>query len=471
MVAAPYMPASLGHNGPAGAGEASARMPPAHESEHHEDRSRHRRSRRRRRRGRRGDCVLRRARQAPHGRDRAAPRARDAVDGGGNGRLPRPVRQPGRDGDRARGDRALRALRRGRRASRLRHRPPHPGLRVGRHRGARRGATARAGHAASAVGADRRRGAERRSRRAAPAYLGPNVIRRGTAPATAGSIRVASTHGYAPRATAAFACQTTALGIERRGPRQPASRPSAGRIATTSRRRGRAFSGVVAKWAGVELPLTLLRRHHLVIPDVPRRPRTPMTIDDGARAHWRPALGGAHVMWTQSPATPTEPLEDVPPCEDFAFDVLSPRSPRFGRAHLSVLAISVGCWQARGSCARASTTSPRSPSAARRDAGRGLYVNAGYSGHGVSGERGRAGSSSTSPAPSATITRSGSNARSRRVSLTCCSEASATSSILSATRRPASRPERSTPQLRALVVGHAGEVGERHRLRDPPRAP
>ena len=51
-----------------------------------------------------------------------------------------------------------------------------------------------------------------------------------------------------------------------------------------------------------------------------------MTIDEDTGAHWRPASGGAYLLFTQhdSPAGP--PLEDVPTSASFYFNLLRPES-------------------------------------------------------------------------------------------------------------------------------------------------
>src|SRR5207237_9079075 len=91
---------------------------------------------------------------------------------------------------------------------------------------------------------------------------------------------------------------------------------------------GGPLSGVVAGFAGETLPITTVRRNKVVMPDVPDvPPAAPMTIDDDTGAHWRPAFGGAHLLFTDPATPPSEPSEDVPPDPGFAFRVLDPRSP------------------------------------------------------------------------------------------------------------------------------------------------
>jgi sarcosine oxidase subunit beta len=87
------------------------------------------------------------------------------------------------------------------------------------------------------------------------------------------------------------------------------------------------FSGVVARMAGIELDLSLVRRQKLVMPDVPEvPPGAPMTIEEETGAHWRPALKGAYLLWTAPGVPPGPPLDDVPTSADFAFGLLDPSS-------------------------------------------------------------------------------------------------------------------------------------------------
>jgi sarcosine oxidase subunit beta len=88
------------------------------------------------------------------------------------------------------------------------------------------------------------------------------------------------------------------------------------------------LSGLLAKVAGVDLPIETVVRHKLVLPEVPEVPQdAPMTIDDDTAAHWRPAFGGAYGLFTD-PATPPSPPQEVVPADPgFAFRVLDPKSP------------------------------------------------------------------------------------------------------------------------------------------------
>ena len=147
------------------------------------------------------------------------------------------------------------------------------------------------------------------------------------------------------------------------------------------------FSGVVAAMAGVELPVTAVNRQKLVMPDVPAvPPDAPMTIDDDSGAHWRPALRGASLLFTDPSAPPAEPVEDVPTDAGFAFRLLDPDSP------VSVARV-VPFWREvweRGNApwllqAGQYTETPDRRPLIGPTAVEGLYANAGYGGRGVMG--------------------------------------------------------------------------------------
>ncbi len=147
------------------------------------------------------------------------------------------------------------------------------------------------------------------------------------------------------------------------------------------------FSGEVASLAGVELPVRALRRQKVIMPEVPEVPEdAPMTIDDDTGAHWRPALRGAFLQYTDPDEPPGPPLEDLPTDHGFALGLLRPDSP------LSVARIAPfwrGVWE-RGSAnwivqAGQYTMTPDHRPLLGPTPVEGLYVNTGYSGHGVMG--------------------------------------------------------------------------------------
>ena len=142
------------------------------------------------------------------------------------------------------------------------------------------------------------------------------------------------------------------------------------------------FSGRVAATAGVELPVTPLRRHKLEIAPRPAIPLAgPMTIDAVTGAHWRPdGAGGALAAWSQ-PEEPAPPLDPVPPDPAFPALVLA------GIARLSpfwtALAPRLRPADLRLAAGQYTVTPDHNPLIGPVAAVEGLFVNTGYSGHGV----------------------------------------------------------------------------------------
>lgn len=86
------------------------------------------------------------------------------------------------------------------------------------------------------------------------------------------------------------------------------------------------FSGQAAKLAGLELPLTILRRQKVIIGQDAAIPQdAPMTIYVPSGAYWRPEVGGAAMGWA-IPEKPSEPMEKVP--TDWTFPALVMRKYR-----------------------------------------------------------------------------------------------------------------------------------------------
>ena len=149
------------------------------------------------------------------------------------------------------------------------------------------------------------------------------------------------------------------------------------------------LSGPVAKLAGLDLPLATVRRQKLILPDVPQVPAgAPMTIEFETGAHWRPAGGGSHALWT-APAPAGPPLDDVPTTAEFAFGLLNPASDH-------ALARIVPFWKEVWASSRLqwwlqagqyTYTPDRRPSLGPTRIP-GLAVNTGYSGHGIMGSIG-----------------------------------------------------------------------------------
>jgi glycine/D-amino acid oxidase-like deaminating enzyme len=145
------------------------------------------------------------------------------------------------------------------------------------------------------------------------------------------------------------------------------------------------FSGHVAGLAGIALPVEAVRRHKLWMPGLEAvSPEDPMIIHEETGAHWRPAFGGAWVLWTD-PSTPaSEPDESVAPDPSFAFDVLDPSSPaavaRVAPFWRQVWEHGAHHWVVQ---AGQYTVTPDHRPLLGATGVEGLHVNTGYSGHGI----------------------------------------------------------------------------------------
>jgi sarcosine oxidase subunit beta len=146
------------------------------------------------------------------------------------------------------------------------------------------------------------------------------------------------------------------------------------------------MSGMVARLAGVELPIVTVPRQKLILPEVPEVPfDAPMVIDEDTGAHWRPAYDrGAWLLCTEPTTPPTEPTMDVPTDHRFAFRLLDPTSP-------VAVARAVPFWRdvwERGAdnwmlqAGQYTVTPDYRPLIGPTDVD-GLFVNTGYSGHGI----------------------------------------------------------------------------------------
>jgi sarcosine oxidase, subunit beta len=194
------------------------------------------------------------------------------------------------------------------------------------------------------------------------------------------------THGYAAASGASFLVDTDVTGLTVEGGAVKAVATSRGMIAT-----GAVvicagpFSALVARLAGLDLPVTAVRRNKLIMPDVPEVPaNAPFVIDEDNGAHWRPAYGGAFLVYTDPTTPPSEPTMDVIPDGAFPFVLLDPASD-----HTVVRACPF--WQQiweRGfdwwvlQAGQYSYTHDHRPFLGPTPIG-GLHLNTGYSGHGV----------------------------------------------------------------------------------------
>ena len=147
------------------------------------------------------------------------------------------------------------------------------------------------------------------------------------------------------------------------------------------------FTAQVAALAGVGIELRPTRRQKLVIPDLPAiPPDAPMTIDEETAAHWRPAMRGCLALYTEAGTTPSEPHDPVPVDPDWAYGLLDPRSEHalarvapFWREVWAGGAASVHWFLQAG---QYEVTPDRRPYLGQLGPD-GLYLNGGYSGHGI----------------------------------------------------------------------------------------
>ncbi len=194
------------------------------------------------------------------------------------------------------------------------------------------------------------------------------------------------THGLAAAsgAPAAVACGVTGFRVE--GGRLTGVQTTGGVISTrTAVIAAGPLSGLVAEEAGVRLPVTAVRRQKIVLPDLPQVPSgAPMTIDEDTGVHWRPALKGAYLLYTDPTAQPAAPSDPVGIDHELAFRLLDPASP-IAAARMAPFWRSVwehGAVQWMIQAGRYTMTPDHRPLIGPTEV-EGLWVNTGYSGHGV----------------------------------------------------------------------------------------
>jgi len=213
-------------------------------------------------------------------------------------------------------------------------------------------------------------------------YVGPNVL--------AATFRVKDgwlsahelTYGFAKGSSALFALRTEATGIELDAQGVCAVTTTRGRIATRCVVVAAGpFSGVVASWVGLELPLEVVRRQKAIVGSTPMVPRdAPMTVDSDTGVYWRPEVSGAALGWAL-PEEPSVPLEHVP--TDWTF----PAVVMDGAARLVPFWNEVAETLTRDnvflSAGQYTCTPDHKPIIGPCSDVGGLYLNLGYSGHGI----------------------------------------------------------------------------------------
>ncbi len=147
------------------------------------------------------------------------------------------------------------------------------------------------------------------------------------------------------------------------------------------------FTARVAALVGVEVVLRPTRRQKLVIPELPAvPPDAPMTIDEETAAHWRPAMRGCVALFTEADTQASEPHDPVPIEHDWAFGLLDPASEH---ALARVAPFWRDAWAGGAStmhwylqAGQYEYTPDRRPYLGAVGP-EGLYLNGGYSGHGI----------------------------------------------------------------------------------------
>lgn len=145
------------------------------------------------------------------------------------------------------------------------------------------------------------------------------------------------------------------------------------------------YSGKVAALAGVALPIRAVRRHRAGIKAHPLIPRdAPMTVSLETGAHFRPEGPGAWFGWSSAlEEEPREPTDDVPVNYTFpalALDAVGQFAPFWDEVARTLkssnVTLEAGLYD---------LTPDGRPVIGAARAVAGLYLNAGYSGHGVMG--------------------------------------------------------------------------------------
>jgi sarcosine oxidase subunit beta len=225
-------------------------------------------------------------------------------------------------------------------------------------------------------------------------YLAPEVVsarfRQGDGWVDAKKV----TMGFAAAASARgaiFSVETAATGFALAGGRVKAVATTRGTIHCDSAVIAAGpFSGAVARLAGLELDFQLRIRQKLILPETPEvPPGAPMTIDEDTGAHWRPGERGAYLLYTQHDSPTGPPLEDVPTSAEMYFKLLRPDSPqavaRIAPFWRQVWERNTDPWCLMGG--QYTYTPDHRPYLGPTPIN-GLYINAGYSGHGIMGSAG-----------------------------------------------------------------------------------
>jgi sarcosine oxidase subunit beta len=194
------------------------------------------------------------------------------------------------------------------------------------------------------------------------------------------------TYGFARASGARFFVETEVSGFEIEGGRLRALHTNRGRVETTRAVIAAGpFSGTVAALAGISVPLLAVRRHRGGIKAHPLIPHgAPMMVSLDTGAHWRPEGPGAWIGWSGAfPEEPREPRDEVK--ADWRFPALA----------LAQIALDAPFWdEIANRLVQSNVTveaglydmSPDAhPIIGAAGSVAGLFLNTGYSGHGVMG--------------------------------------------------------------------------------------
>jgi len=192
------------------------------------------------------------------------------------------------------------------------------------------------------------------------------------------------TYGFAKGSDASYLLSTEALDIVVEGNRVRAVKTNRGRISTPRVVVASGpFAGPVARMAGVELPLTIVRRQKAILTPYMLIPQdAPMTVDLKTGAYWRPEVGGAALGWA-NPEEPGVPLERVP--TDWMFPMLVLEKVARMSPFWWDIAEGLRRENVHLSAGQYTNTLDRKPIIGEHPDVGGLYLNLGYSGHGIMG--------------------------------------------------------------------------------------
>lgn len=191
-------------------------------------------------------------------------------------------------------------------------------------------------------------------------------------------------YGFAKASGAIHFLGTEAIGVLVEGDRICGVETNRGRISTPRVVTAAGpFSGLVGRMVGVELPLAIVRRQKVILVPHSLVPQgAPMTVDLDSGAYWRPEVAGVALGWA-NPESPGVPLERVP--TDWSFPVMM--LERVARLCPFWWDIAEGLSRedVHLSAGQYTVTADSKPIIGAHPDVDGLYLNVGYSGHGMMG--------------------------------------------------------------------------------------